>query len=1433
MKNQTQNNNLLRSFYNQDEQPWQVLIIDDNLDFCQQIGQKIQNLKVINRPIDIQCFSSQEQAINTLINPSKTALVLLKILDFSTNKIDICEHFRHHLHNQATRFLIYTEKNNYYLDTELIINYDITNIIPEQELINKPLILTVGTAINNYFHVKKKADYQQGIQQLKAKIKSLQASQETQDSRGRKFPENKRQKFSAKLQAFFNAFPDLFFLIDPNGTILDYHTSDLNQLYLNPGSFVNRPMREIFSPELSNRLIATITKARETGIIQTVEYSLPFAEGEEYFDARIVPIEADQLVVVVRNISENIIIKKQLQEAYNKLELRVQERTKELQHTNQLLRQEIAERQKTELALRQISLGIQCFNSEVFFQSLVQNLTKTLNVEYAIIGEFIENNRVKTIAFSAQGEIVDNMEYDLINTPCCQVKNKELCIYSGNVQAKFPLDEFFPDLGIVSYMGTPLYSIEGEVLGIICILSHHLFEDIHLMQEIIQIFAVRAGAELERRQAEQKLLDTEEKFRQLADNINQVFYIHKTQYPYQYIYVSPAFEEILGISRDKLYQDSFLWLNLVHPQDYERVKISFDNALTEGGFNEEYRIIRANGEIRWICDHNFPIKDSSGQIYRVAGIVEDITERKEQQEAIRNLNQNLEHLVEERTTQLRLEIAEHKKTEAALRSSEERWQLAIHGTNDGIWDWNLETNQVFRSQRLKEMLGYEDEDFNNDLEDWKTRVHPDDYEQVIEALQLHFQGQTDYYQSEYRIRCKNNSYKWILDRGKAIWDDTGKPIRMVGSYSDITERKQMEETIRRNEERMRQITSLSPGMIFQFGVTPENEYFLSFASDAATTIYELTPEQITENVEHLFALVKPEEISSVREAIEYSRQHLSDFNVDCQITTPSGQKKWIRATSKPQRKKDGTVIWNGVSLDITLEKQQQEELQIAKEAADAANQAKSQFLANISHEIRTPMNAIIGFCDLLKGVVTEKRPRFYVSAISTAGKTLLDLINDILDLSKIEAGKLEINIERVNINLLIQEICQIFSEKAQQKQLHLVTEIAPDLPQAILFDQIRLRQILFNVVGNALKFTEKGYVKIIVKHQISKVQENNQLIYKPDFIDLEIVVEDTGIGIKTEQQAQIFEAFVQSEGQTNRQYEGTGLGLAITKRLTEMLRGEIRLISEVGKGSTFTFIFPQVALSNLPTISETFSAKDQDLNQFQPSTILIVDDVTSNRELLEDYFEDTHHKIVLASDGLETLHKVQQNNPNLILLDLRMPKMDGWETAIHLKKNETTKNIPIVIVTASLLKQEEAELREMGLEFVRKPVSRTELVSVLKNILPPSDNISPVQSQGFRETTSTVSASSPAISPEIQAKLPQLFEILEQEKPNWEKLSQTMIRRDLKKFAQLLIDLSADYQYKPLSDYAHSLMTQIEQFEIDKLPQTMAKFPDLIANPVK
>ncbi|MBC8182227.1 response regulator [candidate division KSB1 bacterium] len=503
------------------------------------------------------------------------------------------------------------------------------------------------------------------------------------------------------------------------------------------------------------------------------------------------------------------------------------------------------------------------------------------------------------------------------------------------------------------------------------------------------------------------------------------------------------------------------------------------------------------------------------------------------------------------------------------------------------------------------------------------------------------------------------------------------------------------------------------------------------------------------------------------------------------------------------------------------------ELVVARKKAQEASRAKSEFLANMSHEIRTPMNAILGFTEILENKLQDRTNKKFLSNISTSGKSLLTLINDILDLSKIEAGKLDIHYQPVNLNNMLDEMQQIFSYKLDKKNLNFEIMVDTNLPHVVMLDEVRLRQILLNLIGNAVKFTDKGSIEI-------KAQTNNS---KPEksAIDLILSVKDTGIGIPVDQKKGIFESFKQMAGQDTAKFGGTGLGLAITKRLTEMMNGKISVESQIGKGSTFYINLKNVKVHHGEIKSDTPIEIDVETVSFEKANIIVADDTPSNRELLKAFFESTEVAIKEAKNGKEAIKLAREIHPNLILMDYKMPEMNGLQATKILKNDPELKDIPIISLSASAMKEEEKLISNYFDSHLTKPVSKQSLFKKLMQFLPHKINaVDDYQNHVSGVFKIEAEQQLKKMEPELISRLPEIIAILEDEvMDEWKTIRKTFIIKNIKMFGAKILNIGKEYRIELLTNWGSELVHQAESFDMERLPLTFDYFPKLIETLLK
>ena len=695
--------------------------------------------------------------------------------------------------------------------------------------------------------------------------------------------------------------------------------------------------------------------------------------------------------------------------------------------------------------------------------------------------------------------------------------------------------------------------------------------------------------------------------------------------------------------------------------------------------------------------------------------------------------------------------------------------------------------------------------------------------------------------------------RYLRDDGSPVWlgiqyshstDYENSTLGIFMVVSDITNRKESEELIlkyqteleQKVEERTSELKKLNEGLRkeIQDRERAEQELFKlsSVVEQAADHVLITNKEGIIEYVNPAFEACtgySKEEVIGLTPRILNSDKNNPNFSTKLWETVLSGNTYRGEAINK---KKNGALYYEAMTVtplidsnnnithlvsvasDIT-QRRQAETDKIAQEAAIQANKAKSMFLANMSHEIRTPMNAIIGFSDLLYASIQDPKQRSQIEAIRSSGKNLLRLINDILDLSKIEAGKMTIQNERINIHDIIKEVKTIFVHTTNEKGLQFIIDKAENIPSALLLDETRIRQILFNLIGNAIKFTNKGEVVLSLSKKIKS----------PSTIDLIIKVKDTGIGIPENQQHLIFEAFKQQEGQRSMQYGGTGLGLTITKRLVEMMGGNIELSSEFEKGSTFTITLPDITVIKRSEKEQEISPFDPSNLYFEDSTVLIADDNQENRKYLVDLLSIYQLNIYEAENGLEAIEKAKLYLPDVILMDFKMPIMNGREAIEQLKKQKTTNSIPIIGLSASSREVLE-EQNGIGIydEFLLKPINAVELLELLKKYL----KCQPVTLSNQTESV-TNTESNQILTIDQKTKLPDLIYILENEYHElYNDVAKKQVIGQIKTFGEKLANLGNQWSNPIITEFAKDLLTYANNFEISQMMKKLKTFPEIL-----
>jgi two-component system, sensor histidine kinase and response regulator len=722
------------------------------------------------------------------------------------------------------------------------------------------------------------------------------------------------------------------------------------------------------------------------------------------------------------------------------------------------------------------------------------------------------------------------------------------------------------------------------------------------------------------------------------------------------------FFELIGLECRDMSLSREEWLASIHPEDLEGVVDALSNAVASGGgYETEYRTLSANGEVRWLAGRGQVLLGGEGYDSRAIGTITDITERKE------------------------LEDKLHYATES----------LNIAQTAAGVatFDFDFRRNSRFCSDNFRELLGIPPSTPLDDLNRALSRVHPDDFARVRGAP-LETTPTDPYYRCEYRVLLDNGAERWIGEKAKVMRGPAGDVERITGALIDISDLKRTKAALGSVEIRLeRALRGTQDGLWEIDLLTNVSWYGLRF-----NEILGYSVEELGSSHEQFVTLIHPEDRERVGMALDNHLEHRAVYDLEFRVRHKAGHYEWMRARGQAERAADGTPLRLAGAMQLVTDRKLAEQASLdAKLAAEAANRAKSSFLANLSHEIRTPMNGVLGMSQILGETPLDATQREYLDIIRGSAKALLSLINGVLDLSKIEADRLELeNVEFDLIHLLYETVAATALQTAA-KGIELIVTIEAEVPVMVRADPVRLRQVVLNLLGNAVKFTHEGHITLKVANQLGA---NNRS-------SLTIDVTDTGIGIPADRLDRLFKSFSQVDSSTTRHYGGTGLGLSIVKRLAELMRGEVGVRSEVGQGSTF---WVRVELD---------AVKDQPVRQpiGLGRKILIVDDIPAARLSLASKLKLYSFTTVSVGSVDEALQQLAKEPFDLVLADELMPMRGGFDLLNALRTDARYARLPFILMSLFGAEHDTAEREYRPDAIGLKPIRAALLTSLLDQVL--------------------------------------------------------------------------------------------------------------------
>jgi len=627
----------------------------------------------------------------------------------------------------------------------------------------------------------------------------------------------------------------------------------------------------------------------------------------------------------------------------------------------------------------------------------------------------------------------------------------------------------------------------------------------------------------------------------------------------------------------------------------------------------------------------------------------------------------------------------------------------------GSWCLNLDTGELEWSDEIYELFEIDQATHTPTYEGFLDAIHPDDREMVNTAYTDSVEHHTPY-NYVHRLLMRDGRIKYVREQGETFYDQDGTPHESRGTVHDITGEILLQQRLELKNNELMEVSARSELAIQAANMGIWVFYFAdnTFVADAKVLeLYEMSPDllNVPLNFEEWTSRCHPDDVQKAVALLHEVASGAKNLDITFRIIVPSGI-KYIHAAAIVKYDNDGHPIGIvGTNQDVTINKTLEETRILAQTSAEAANKIKSDFLANMSHEIRTPLNGVIGLTELLLQSELQPLQREYLKKSDTASRALLNVLNNILDYSKIEAHKLVLEMTTFNLDDIMDNLIAMLSYKAEQKNLSLETHIDDTIPRMLIGDPLRLQQILSNLIVNALKFTEQGYVRI----SISAIPQDQE-----DHIKLAFAISDSGIGISEDDQPTLFQPFSQVDASFTRKYGGSGLGLMITKELVELMGGEITVHSVKGEGSTFTFDTLFECATMIPSSENKTCPYPFALPNDKPLHLLLVEDNDLNQLVASERLKQMGITCSIANNGLEAVEMVQKETFDAVLMDLQMPVMDGLEATREIRKLEGFANLPIIALSAAVLQDDLTLAFEAGMnDFVAKPIDKILLQNVL------------------------------------------------------------------------------------------------------------------------